>query len=167
MKLHAATADYQAEIQIRDDGERVFAELDGRSYELEAHESADGFLLTHNGTIFNCRVEGRPQSGNPIEIIVGTNEYLVTLTDPKRLRSAASAGAQGDAAARIIAPMPGKVVRVMVEAGAIVAAGDGLIVVEAMKMQNEIKAPKAGTVITLNIQTGATVNGGDVLAVIE
>jgi biotin carboxyl carrier protein len=166
MKLHATVAEYQAEIQIRDDGERVFAELDGRAYELDAHESADGFLLTYNGAVFNCRVEGRPQSGNPIEIIVGANEYLVTLTDPKRLRSAASAGAQGDAAARIIAPMPGKVVRVMVEAGSVVAAGDGIIVVEAMKMQNEIKAPKAGTVITLNTQTGATVNGGDVLAVI-
>jgi biotin carboxyl carrier protein len=55
----------------------------------------------------------------------------------------------------------------MVEAGAEVAAGDGIMVVEAMKMQNEIKAPKAGTVIALNIQPGATVNGGDVLAVIE
>lgn len=167
MKLHANVADYQTEIQIRDEGERLFAKLDGRAYELEAHESADGFLLTYNGKVFNCRVEGRPQSGNPIEIVVGTTGYLVTLTDPKRLRSAASAGAQGDAAARIIAPMPGKVVRVMVQAGATVAAGDGIMVVEAMKMQNEIKAPKAGTVITLNTQTGATVNGGDVLAVIE
>jgi biotin carboxyl carrier protein len=167
MKLHATVAEYQTEIQIKDDGERVFAELDGRAYELNAHESADGFLLTYDGRVFNCRVEGRPQSGNPIEIIVGATEYLVTLTDPKRLRSAASASAQGDAAARIVAPMPGKVVRVMVEVGSIVAAGDGIIVVEAMKMQNEIKAPKAGTVITLNTQTGATVNGGDVLAVIE
>ncbi len=167
MKLYAAIADYQTEIQIRDDGQGVFAELDGRVYELDAHESADCLLLTYNGTVFNCRVEKRPKSGNPIEIIVGTTQFVVTLTDPKRLRSAASVSAAGDAAVRIVAPMPGKVVRVMVEAGATVAAGDGIIVVEAMKMQNEIKAPKAGTVITLNIQTGATVNGGDVLAVIE
>jgi biotin carboxyl carrier protein len=167
MKLHATVADYQTEIQIRDDGERLFAELDGRAYELDVHESAAGFLLTCNGTVFNCRIEEQPKSGNPIEIIVGTSRFVVTLTDPKRLRSAASASAQGDAAARIVAPMPGKVVRVMVEAGATVAAGEGIIVVEAMKMQNEIKAPKAGTVITLNTQTGATVNGGDVLAVIE
>src|SRR6266404_3750349 len=167
MKLHAVIAGYQTEIQIRNDGESVFAELDGRAYELAAHESADGFLLTYDGTIFNCRVEGRPKSGTPIEIIVGATRFVVTLTDPKRLSSAASTGAQADAAARIVAPMPGKVVRIMVEAGATVAAGDGIIVVEAMKMQNEIKAPKAGTVITLNIQTGATVNGGDVLAVIE
>jgi biotin carboxyl carrier protein len=167
MKLHATIADYQTDIQIRDDGGRVFAELVDRAYELDAHESADGFLLTYNGTVFNCRVEGQLQSGNPVEVVVGTTRFVLTLTDPKLLRSSVSAGAQGDAAARIIAPMPGKVVRVMVEAGATVAAGDGIIVVEAMKMQNEIKAPRAGTVTTLNIRTGATVNGGDVLAVIE
>ena len=167
MKLHAVIADYQTDIQITDDGGRVFAELGGRAYELEAHESADGFLLTYDGSVFNCRVESRPKSGNLIEIVVGTTQFAVELTDPKRLGSAASASAHGDNAARIIAPMPGKVVRVMVEAGAEVAAGDGIIVVEAMKMQNEIKAPKAGTVIALNIQPGATVNGGDVLAVIE
>jgi len=100
-------------------------------------------------------------------VIVGTTRYAVTLIDPRRLRSAASAIAHNDDAARIVAPMPGKVVRVMVEAGARVAAGDGIMVVEAMKMQNEIKAPKTGTVIALNIQTGVTVNGGDVLAIIE
>jgi biotin carboxyl carrier protein len=167
MKLRAVIADFQTDIQIRDDGGRVFAELDGRTYELDAHESADGFLLTYNGKVFNCRVEGRPKSGKPIEVIVGTTCCVVTLTDPKRLSSGASVIAHDDDAARIVAPMPGKVVRVMVAAGAKVAAGDGIIVVEAMKMQNEIKAPKAGTVIALNTQTGATVNGGDVLAIIE
>ena len=100
-------------------------------------------------------------------MIVGTSSYSVTLTDPKRLGSLESVRAPGDDAARIIAPMPGKVVRILVEVGAKVEAGDGIIVVEAMKMQNEMKSPKAGTVIALNIQTGDTVNGGDVLAVIE
>jgi len=167
MKLHAAISDYRTEIKIRDDGTHVFANLDGRTYELEAHESADGFLLTYNGSVFNCRVEGRAKSAKPVEVIVGTTRYAVTLTDPKRLSSADSTIAHGDETARIVAPMPGKVVRVMVETGARVAAGDGIIVVEAMKMQNEIKAPRAGTVIALNTQTGATVNGGDVLAIIE
>jgi biotin carboxyl carrier protein len=63
--------------------------------------------------------------------------------------------------------MPGKVVRVLVEQGAQVEAGAGVIVVEAMKMQNEMKAPKAGVVTTLSVSVGATVNGGEVLAVIE
>ena len=63
--------------------------------------------------------------------------------------------------------MPGKIVRVLVEAGAQVEAGAGVVVVEAMKMQNEMKAPKAGTVVSIDVQEGATVNAGDVLAVIE
>jgi acetyl/propionyl-CoA carboxylase alpha subunit len=167
MKLRAAIADYQTEIQLREDGGRVFADLGGRAYKFDAHESADGFLLTHNGQVFNCRIEGRPESGKAIEVIVGTTHFVLTVTDPKRLSTAASASVHGDDAARIVAPMPGKVVRVMVEAGAKVAAGDGIIVVEAMKMQNEIRSPKAGTVIALNTQEGVTVNGGDVLAIIE
>ena len=168
MKLRATINDYQTDIQIRDDGACVFAEIDGRQYELDVHESGlNDYLLISNGRVFNCRIEGRPESGKAIEVIVGTTHCALTLTDPRRLSSTVSASAHGEAAARIIAPMPGKVVRVMVGVGAKVAAGAGLIVVEAMKMQNEIKSPKAGTVIALNTQTGATVNGGDVLAVVE
>jgi biotin carboxyl carrier protein len=63
--------------------------------------------------------------------------------------------------------MPGKVVRVLVEAGQAVEAGQGLIVVEAMKMQNELKSPKSGTVAELRAANGSTVNAGDVLVVVE
>jgi biotin carboxyl carrier protein len=63
--------------------------------------------------------------------------------------------------------MPGKIVRVLVQAGAQVEAGAGVVVVEAMKMQNEMKAPKAGVVVSVKAEEGATVNAGDVLAVIE
>jgi biotin carboxyl carrier protein len=63
--------------------------------------------------------------------------------------------------------MPGKVVRVHVESGASVEKGAGVVVVEAMKMQNELKAPRAGVVVSLNVKAGDTVNAGDVLAVLE
>ena len=63
--------------------------------------------------------------------------------------------------------MPGKVVRVLVETGATVQTGDGIIVVEAMKMQNEMKSPKDGTIKEIRFAEGATVNAGDVLVVIE
>ncbi|HSB13592.1 MAG TPA: acetyl-CoA carboxylase biotin carboxyl carrier protein subunit, partial [Bryobacteraceae bacterium] len=65
------------------------------------------------------------------------------------------------------APMPGKVVRVLAAEGDLVEAGQGLLVVEAMKMQNEVKAPKAGRVAALAAREGGTVAAGDVLAVIE
>ncbi len=63
--------------------------------------------------------------------------------------------------------MPGKVVRVLVEQGAEVQTGDGIIVVEAMKMQNEMKSPKDGIIKEIRFTEGATVNAGDVLAIIE
>jgi biotin carboxyl carrier protein len=168
MKLHATIADYQIDVQIWHEGPRVLADIDDRRYEVEVNESGpNGYLLISQGRVFECRVEGRLESGKTIDVIVGTTHYSVNLTDPKRLSSVASVKAHGDDTARIIAPMPGKVVRVLVAVGDQVAAGAGIIVVEAMKMQNEMKSPKAGTVVALNIQTGATVNGGDVLAVIE
>jgi biotin carboxyl carrier protein len=168
MKLHATIANHQTDIQIWDEGARVCAEIDERRYELEVQESGpDGYLFISQGRVFNCRIEGRLESGKEIEVIVETTGYAVTITDPKRLRSATLASAHGDDTARIVASMPGKVVRVLVAVGAQVKAGDAIIVVEAMKMQNEMKSPKAGTIVALNTQTGATVNGGDVLAVIE
>jgi biotin carboxyl carrier protein len=63
--------------------------------------------------------------------------------------------------------MPGKVVRVLIEKGAQVEADQGILVVEAMKMQNELRSPKDGIVKALNVSEGATVNAGDVLAIIE
>jgi biotin carboxyl carrier protein len=148
--------------------ERVFADIDGRSYQLEVQELAVGrYALMCEGRVFECRAEGTPESGKTVEVFVGNRPFPIAITDPKRLRSAATATAHADGAARIIAPMPGKVVRVLVEAGAQVETGDGIVVVEAMKMQNEMKAPKAGKVSSLNVQQGATVNAGDVLAIIE
>ena len=63
--------------------------------------------------------------------------------------------------------MPGKVVRILVEQGAEVKQGEGVIVVEAMKMQNEMKAPKDGIIKEIRVAEGATVNAGDILVVIE
>ena len=137
MKLHATIADYQTDILIRDDGSRVYAKIDGRSYTLEVRESGvSGYVLISDAAVFDCRVDGRPDAGKPIGVIVGATDYSVTLIDPKRLRGASGAVAHADEAARIVAPMPGKVVRVLVgvgeqvEAGAAVNAGDVLAIVE-------------------------------------
>jgi biotin carboxyl carrier protein len=169
MKLHTTIADnHDTTIDIRDEGGRVVADIDGRIYQLDVQPlSAGRYALISEGRVFECRVEGTPESGKTVAVFVGTTEFPITLTDPKRLRSAASAHAQTGEAARIAAPMPGKVVRVLVEEGAEVESGDGIVVVEAMKMQNELKSPKAGKVSSLKVQRGATVNAGDVLAVIE
>jgi biotin carboxyl carrier protein len=168
MKLRATINNVEVSVEVRREAGRIFANVDGREHDLEAHASPSGAtLLTSDGQVFDCRVEGQPASGRAVNVFVGADQYAVTLTDPKRLRGAAAASAHTDGAARVVAPMPGKVVRVLVGEGESVEAGAGIVVVEAMKMQNELKAPKAGTVVTLNVELGATVNGGDVLAVIE
>jgi biotin carboxyl carrier protein len=63
--------------------------------------------------------------------------------------------------------MPGKVVRILLEAGANVEAGQGVVVVEAMKMQNELKSPRDGVIVSIDVTEGSTVNAGEVLAIIE
>jgi len=63
--------------------------------------------------------------------------------------------------------MPGKIVRVLAKPGESVEAGQGVVVIEAMKMQNELKSPKKGTVSQILAQEGATVTAGEVLAIVE
>jgi biotin carboxyl carrier protein len=171
MKLNAEIDGERLALDVRREGARVFAEVDGRLYELEAREPEPGvYLLLHAGRVFECRVGGAQdaRSQGRMEITIGARTHGVALSDPKRLRGAAGAGAFGAGGrAEVVAPMPGKVVRVMVEQGAQVEAGAGLVVVEAMKMQNEMKSPKAGTVVELRAEVGATVNAGQVLVVVE
>ena len=166
MKLTAEIAGEHHELNVEREGTRLTARVDGRRHEIEARETGAGvYLLIADGRVYECRVE-RERAG--FNVRVGNHVYSVTLADPKRLRGAQLPGAHdGEGAAQVIAPMPGKVVRVLVPVGAQVEAGDGLVVVEAMKMQNEMKSPKDGIVKEIRAEEGATVNTGDVLAVIE
>jgi len=168
MKLKAKIADAEHALELTRDGSRVVATIDDRNYELEVREMAPGVCVLLWGTrVYECRTRNVEGDADTVEVNVGQQAFAINLIDPKRLRSAQTAGTQTDGLARIAAAMPGKVVRVLVEVGARVEVGEGLVVVEAMKMQNEMKSPKAGTVTTLNAQPGGTVNAGDVLVVIE
>ena len=151
MKLKAIIGEKEEEVLLQVVDGRVSASVGGRSYDLDTREIEPGrYLFFWNGQVRELRVDDG-----------------ITIIDPKRLRSGQNSGAHHHGTAQIVAPMPGKVVRVQVEAGATVEKGAGVIVVEAMKMQNEMKAPRAGVVVTLNVQPGDTVNAGDVLAVLE
>ncbi|HZH31151.1 MAG TPA: biotin/lipoyl-containing protein [Pyrinomonadaceae bacterium] len=167
MKLIAEIAGTEHALEIRRDGARVRASVNGRVYEFEALEPEPGiYLLTLDGRVYECRVEGGAERGL-CEVRVHDVAYEVSLIDPKRLRGARGAGAETGGRAQVAASMPGKVVRVLVEVGASVEAGDGLVIVEAMKMQNELKSPKGGRVVEVRAEAGATVNAGDVLVVVE
>ena len=167
MKLKAQISDTAHEISLATVENGVSVEIDGRRYELEVRESSGGVLLIKNGTsVYRCRVEAKRDTGK-YEVGLRGRSYQISIIDPKRLRSSENAAGHGHGIAEIVSPMPGKIVRILVEQGDTVEAGAGIIVVEAMKMQNEMKAPKAGVVISINAAEGATVSAGEVLAVIE
>lgn len=168
MKLKAQLSGNEHEISLDFDNGIAFAEVDARRYEIEIRELADGqYLLLDGSRVYRCRVEAKRDSQNSFDVVLRGLARDITIIDPKRLRSTHSAGARQTGAAEIISPMPGKIVRVLVEVGTQVETGAGIVVVEAMKMQNEMKSPTAGVVVSINVETGATVNAGDVLAVIE
>jgi biotin carboxyl carrier protein len=101
-----------------------------------------------------------------LHLWVGSKRFAVEVRDPRSLRGRTRAGDE-HGPRKIVAPMPGKVVRLLVREGDEVQPGAGVAVVEAMKMQNEIKSPKKGTVQKILVSEGAAVNAGDVLAIVE
>jgi biotin carboxyl carrier protein len=168
VKLQARVSERESAVTIYIRDGRVTASIDGRAYELQVHEAASGdYLLTMATDVHNAQVATNPENGQSFEVHLHGKSYEVNVVDPKRLRSGQASGKSDHGASQIVAPMPGKVVKLLVELGAEVEAGAGIVVVEAMKMQNEMKTPKAGTVVKLDAAPGATVNTGDVLAVIE
>ena len=103
---------------------------------------------------------------NDLRVWVGNARFACEVRDPRALRSGARA-VDDHGPQKLTAPMAGKVVRVLVREGDAVEAGAGVLVVEAMKMQNEIKSPKKGTIQKVLAAEGVAVNAGDVLAIVE
>ena len=164
MKLKALIGDREEDLVIKLEDGRVSADVGGRAYDLEVRQPQPGaYLFFLNNDVHECRVNERPAS---FAVSIRGRNYEVTIVDLKRLRSGQNSDRHQHGVAEILAPMPGKIVRVQTEAGASVEKGAGVVVVEAMKMQNEMKSPRAGVVVSINVKPGDTVNAGDVLAVI-
>ena len=131
----------------RPDAANPDAHIPQRSYEVAVVEAASGELTVHvNGRLVSATVAGARGSW---------------------ARRGHDGGAAGKGPQKILAPMPGKVVKVLVKAGDVVAAKQGVVVVEAMKMENELKAARAGTVKEVRVVEGATVEAGSVLVIVE
>ena len=121
----------------------------GRSYEVAVVERPGGDLTVH--------VNGRP-------IAVRSSRFG---HGGRRTRPGARIEAARHGPQRVVAPMPGRIARVLVKAGDVVAARQGLVVVEAMKMENELRSPRAGTVTEVRAVEGALVDANAVLIVVE
>ena len=154
---------YRMELERGDTGWKC--RLDGRDIQMDAVLARrDVISIIIEGKAYEVK---RERTATDMHIWVGSARYSAEVRDPRALRSRRD-GAGAEAGPRkLIAPMPGKVVRVLVAEKAQVDAGQGILVVEAMKMQNEIKSPKKGIVQKLVANAGANVNAGDVLAIVE
>ena len=160
--------DSEVDITLAKDGTKILADVDGRKYELEASEpEKDSYLLKYNKAIYEVYVLPGESGDGLTRVKLGSDEFEILLSDPKRLRGSGSVAAGNAGIVELKTAMPGKVVRILLSEGSEAKQGDGVIVVEAMKMQNEMKSPKDGVVKEIRFSEGDTVNAGDVLAVIE
>ena len=142
--VHAVVGDRPFDIRLTEVGPgNYWFVIEGRSVEAAVVRSGDGFSVRIGGDRFDVVLLDRRQS----------------------LRKPTSE--QDQSRREVRAPMPGRVVQVLVEEGDAVGPRQGLLVLEAMKMQNEIKSLRQGTVRTLNVAEGMTVNAGDLLAIVE
>ncbi len=165
MKLVAKIGDRHHEIVIdrRDDGPFVVT-VDGAQLEADVRALQGGFYsILMRGRSYAISVEAE---GGTYSVRRGASKRIVTLTDPGRRAREGVRGAE-DGAVNVVTVMPGKVVRVLVQEGDEVKAGQGLVVVEAMKMENEIASPKAGRIAAVRVEPGRPVEAGATLVVVE
>lgn len=163
-------------------------------YEVTIGEKAHRVDLVREGTGWRCKLNGREfpldiiatqngvlsilLDGKSYEVkqdvtsaetlmIVGSQRFAATVRDPRSLLSRRASDSGGHGPRKITAPMPGKVVRIVAPVGTTVEAGQTILVIEAMKMQNELRSPKKGIVKKLIVSEGAAVEAGQALGEVE
>jgi len=165
--------------QVTINGRSVEVEFEGKEQIRFAHRApgqpevaGEASILEVEPGIYSVLWSGRSfearvllNAGKGV-VDIGPHHYRVEVADPRELAAASTAGA-GAGRQEITAPMPGRVIRILVEEGQPVQAGQGIVVVEAMKMQNEMQSPKQGTVVSIRAREGASVAASEVLAVVE
>jgi biotin carboxyl carrier protein len=163
-------------------------EVGGRRVQVVVTRSGDGFAVSVDGQtrqVDATRIDAHTLSlvvdrvwSNEVSIAadpvsgvlavhVGATPVAVTLNGRRRWGRKDEGSGAGSGPQRLVAPMPGKVVRVLVNAGDRVAARQPVVVVEAMKMENELRASREGTVAEIHVREGMSVDAGAVLLVIQ
>ena len=149
------------------EGNKVQLTIDGKPYEVDIVMAENGSCsILHNGNSFNAGLV-RGEGGKSYDISMLQRSFHVDIVDTQAKYLHMKKGADEKQGDKILAPMPGKVVSIPVKVGDRLAAGDIAVVLEAMKMQNDITAVDGGTVHELRVQVGDSVKTGDILAVIS
>lgn len=152
------------DIDVTRDASRIRITTAGQIVEGDAIEVATStYSVLLNGHSYEVRVE--PGIG-ALRVHVGAREYSIQIEDPRAWRRRRGGALEAEGRQEVVAPMPGKLVRVLVKEGDEVEAGQGLFVVEAMKMQNEVRSPKKGKLEKILVKEGQVVNAGEPLAAV-
>ena len=165
VRFTAVTGDETHTVEVRELGDGRFqVDVDDRTHVVDSRQAGPAMLslLIGNESI-EVSVVSR---GDEYAVETGGRIHRLRLLDERALRRRAGHGGL-TGSPEVRAAMPGKVVAVLAEEGATVERGQGLLVIEAMKMENEIAAPRAGKVASIRVKPGQAVEAGEVLAVIE
>ena len=143
--------------------------VDGTPHDVQAERIGEfGLTMTLTDAAMSSREVNVAPGGARGELLVELDGRTVpVVVDGRRRRAGADGGAHGEGEQAVVAPMPGRVLRVLVAPGDEVALRQGVVVVEAMKMENELGAPKPGRVKDVSVTPGTLVDAGRVLLVIE
>jgi biotin carboxyl carrier protein len=164
MKIKVTIQGTRRSIELTHPGDRPRWAIDGKRPEADAIEISPGiYSVLVDGKSVEVRVE---RIGTQLRVVANGQEYLAAIENPRELRKNRAGATQIEGRQDVVAPMAGKVIRTLVKSGDEVQSGQGLLIVEAMKMQNEIRSPKAGKVEQLKVVEGQTVNPGDIVVVI-
>lgn len=154
--------------ELKRDGNMLTLQVDDEIYEVDALKVSEGiYSLIYKGKSYNIEMI---ESASPRHYTVNSrfSTYELEVIDAQsRYRASRSKGTTADSGNTIISPMPGKVVKIPVNVGDAVEAGDTLIIVSAMKMESEFKAKKAGVVKSIHVKEGDTIDANKVLVVVE
>jgi biotin carboxyl carrier protein len=154
-------------VEIEEIGKSLYrVAVDGNEFMLDGKKTGrTNYSLIVDNRSFEIEVD---QRGDEYRVLVDGRNYRVNLIDERRVRTSdvsEVAGLQGRQAVSV--PMPGKVIAVLVSEGDQVEKGQGLVIVEAMKMENEVRSPIAGEIKQIKVKQGDTIEGGATLVVVE
>jgi biotin carboxyl carrier protein len=153
-------------VQVTGTGGRYRLRIGDEAWEVDARATGPGtYSLLVGGLSYVAEVVHRDGA---CVVDVGGETHTIEVEEATRWTIRTRGGTTGASRGQTLtAPLPGKITHVAVRPGDRVAAGDTLVVIEAMKMENEFKASAAGTVAEVRVQAGEAVNPGDVLVVVE
>lgn len=167
MGFFAKLADQNFTVEIEESGKSVYrVSVDGNEFLVDGKKTGrTNYSLIVDNRSFEVEVDN---TEDEYRVLVDGRTYRIQLIDERRMRvGAARLGAEPQGRQNVSVPMPGKVIAVLVAEGDPVDKGQGLVIVEAMKMENEVRSPITGAVKEIKVKPGDTVEGGAVLLVIE